>query len=195
MAIALKVTKLTRFGHKLTLVFKFISLEEKVNFMSDSVELRHPTSEDGYAVNQLVAANPPLDPNSIYCNLLQCSHFADTAVAAFKDGNMVGFVSGYVPPNAPHVLFVWQIVVDKAGRGLGLAKKLVKEQLASPACKEVTHIHTTITPDNDASWGLFRSLAKDLGAELNSGVYFEKDKHFGGVHDDEHLLEIGPIAR
>lgn len=163
--------------------------------MSESVELRHPTAEDGYAVNQLVEANPPLDPNSIYCNLLQCSHFAETSVAAFKDGEMVGFVSGYIPPATPHILFVWQIVVDKAGRGLGLAKRLVKAQLYSDACKGVTHIHTTITPDNDASWGLFRSLAKDLNAELNSGVYFQKDKHFGGVHDDEHLLEIGPISR
>ncbi|MCP8898593.1 diaminobutyrate acetyltransferase [Gilvimarinus xylanilyticus] len=163
--------------------------------MSESVELRHPTAEDGYTVNQLVEANPPLDPNSIYCNLLQCSHFAETSVAAFKDGEMVGFVSGYIPPATPHILFVWQIVVDKAGRGLGLAKRLVKTQLDSDACKGVTHIHTTITPDNDASWGLFRSLAKDLNAELNSGVYFQKDKHFGGVHDDEHLLEIGPISR
>ena len=187
--------RLPKNSHIFGLVLEFISLEEKVNSMSESVELRHPTAEDGYAVNQLVEANPPLDPNSIYCNLLQCSHFAETSVAAFKDGEMVGFVSGYIPPATPHILFVWQIVVDKAGRGLGLATRLVKAQLNSDACKGVTHIHTTITPDNDASWGLFRSLAKDLNAELNSGVYFQKDKHFGGVHDDEHLLEIGPISR
>ncbi|MDO3382261.1 diaminobutyrate acetyltransferase [Gilvimarinus algae] len=161
----------------------------------DSIDLRHPTAEDGYTVHQLVEANPPLDPNSIYCNLLQCSHFADTAIAAFKGEQMVGFVSGYILPNAPHTLFVWQIVVDKAGRGAGLAKRLVKAQLASDACKQVTHLHTTITPDNEASWGLFKSLARDLGAELNSHVHFDKQRHFGGVHDDEHLLEIGPIQR
>ena len=101
---------------------------------SDTVLLRHPTAADGYALNQLVAANPPLDPNSIYCNLLQCSHFADTAIAAFKGEQMVGFASGYVLPKEPNVLFVWQIVVDPAARGLGLAKKLVKAQLASDAC-------------------------------------------------------------
>jgi|SRR5690554_147961 len=160
---------------------------------SDTVVLRHPTAADGYAVNQLVAANPPLDPNSIYCNLLQCSHFADTAIAAFKNKQLVGFVSGYVLPNEPNVLFVWQLVVDPAARGLGLAKKLVRAQLASDACKNVTHLHTTITPDNEASWGVFKSLARDLNADLNSDVYFSKQSHFGGVHDDEHRLIIGPF--
>ncbi|WP_049721543.1 diaminobutyrate acetyltransferase [Gilvimarinus polysaccharolyticus] len=162
---------------------------------SETVVLRHPTAADGYTVNQLVAANPPLDPNSIYCNLLQCSHFADTAIAAFKGEHMVGFVSGYVLPNEPSVLFVWQLVVDPAARGLGLAKRLVNAQLASDACRQVTHLQTTITPDNDASWGVFKSLARDLNAELNSDVHFEAHTHFGGVHDDEHLLVIGPFKR
>lgn len=162
---------------------------------TDEITLRHPKAEEGRFVHALVAANPPLDPNSLYCNLLQCSHFANTAIAAFKGGQMVGFVSGYIPPEQPHVLFVWQLLVDKAGRGQGLAKRLVKAQLASAACKNVTHINTTITPDNDASWGVFKSLAKEWDAPLVSDVFFDKDKHFGGEHDSEHLLEIGPIQR
>ncbi|MBU2885175.1 diaminobutyrate acetyltransferase [Gilvimarinus agarilyticus] len=161
----------------------------------DEITLRHPTAVDGRHVHALVAANPPLDPNSVYCNLLQCSHFASTAVAAFKGEQMVGFVSGYIPPEQPHVLFVWQLLVDAAGRGQGLAKRLVKAQLNGEACQQVTHIHTTITADNDASWGVFKSLAKEWGAELTHDVYFDKDAHFGGEHDSEHLLEIGPIAR
>jgi L-2,4-diaminobutyric acid acetyltransferase len=162
---------------------------------SEAVLLRHPTAADGFAVNQLVEANPPLDPNSIYCNLLQCSHFANTAIAAFKGEQLVGFASGYVLPSEPHVLFVWQIVVDGAARGLGLAKKMVRAQLASDACQGVTHLHTTITADNEASWGVFKSLARDLDAPLNSDVYFAKQEHFGGIHDDEHRLVIGPFKR
>lgn len=170
-------------------------LEEEVIVMSDTdkIVFRHPTAADGYTVNQLVAANPPLDPNSVYCNLLQCSHFADTAMAAFDGEQMLGFVSGYRPPQTPEVLFVWQLVVDKKARGMGLAKRLIKAQLNGEGCRGVTHIHTTITPDNDASWGVFKSLARELDAELDSGVYFERDKHFGGQHDDEHLLVIGPF--
>lgn len=162
---------------------------------TDEITLRRPTAEDGRHLHALVAANPPLDPNSLYCNLLQCTHFADTAVAAFKGGQLIGFVSGYIPPGQPHVLFVWQLVVDKAGRGQGLAKRLLRAQLGADACRHVTHIHTTITPDNQASWGVFKSLASEWGADLSSAVHFDKDAHFGGEHDSEHLVEIGPIKR
>lgn len=66
-----------------------------------AISLRTPVKDDGYRLHQLVAECPPLDPNSIYCNLLQCSHFAETGVAAEIDGDLVGFISGYIPPNSP----------------------------------------------------------------------------------------------
>ena len=47
-----------------------------------AISLRTPVKDDGFRLHQLVAECPPLDPNSIYCNLLQCSHFAETGVAA-----------------------------------------------------------------------------------------------------------------
>lgn len=159
----------------------------------DNLEFRRPTAEVGYPLHRLIADSPPLDPNSIYCNLLQASHFADTAVAVFDDDQLVGFVSGYILPNKPDTLFVWQIVIAKAARGKGLAKRMLKHLLGREACAGVRYIETTITPDNDASWGLFRSLARDLDTELESEVFFEKDAHFGGEHDDEHLLVIGPF--
>ena len=68
---------------------------------------RKPTAEDGFPLNQLVENSPPLDPNSVYCNLLQCTHFADTSVAVEEDGKLVGFISGYVPPGKPDTYFLW----------------------------------------------------------------------------------------
>merc|ERR1712169_161542 len=38
---------------------------------------RKPVSTDGSDVFALVERCKPLDVNSMYCNLLQCSHFAD----------------------------------------------------------------------------------------------------------------------
>ena len=73
------------------------------------------------------------------------------------------------------------------------SKRMLKHLLAREACAEVRYIETTITPDNEASWALFRSLARDLDTELNSEVFFERNTHFGGEHDDEHLLVIGPF--
>ena len=131
-----------------------------------AITLRTPVKDDGYRLHQLVAQCPPLDPNSIYCNLLQCSHFAETGVAAEIDGDLVGFISGYIPPQQPETVFVWQVAVHEKGRGQGLAKRMLKAIVARDACKDVTHMETTITEDNEASWALFRSFARDMGAEL-----------------------------
>ncbi len=156
--------------------------------------LRTPEAGDGYALNRLVAASPPLDPNSVYCNLLQCTHLADTAVAALAGDHLVGFVSGYLIPARPDTLFVWQIVIAQEARGQGLAKRMLRWLLQRPACRRVSYLETTITPDNEASWGLFRSLARELDADLNDRVHFSKNEHFGGQHADEHLLRIGPFT-
>ena len=48
--------------------------------------LRMPRAEDGPAVTALIGSSPPLDVNSAYCNLLQCTDFRDTCVLAERDG-------------------------------------------------------------------------------------------------------------
>lgn len=159
-----------------------------------AITLRTPVKDDGYRLHQLVAQCPPLDPNSIYCNLLQCSHFAETGVAAEADGELVGFISGYIPPQQNDAVFVWQVAVHEKGRGQGLAKRMLKHIVNSEACNKVTHLETTITADNEASWALFRSFARDMEAELQYHEHFEKDAHFGGHHDSEFLLRIGPFS-
>ncbi|UJF24500.1 diaminobutyrate acetyltransferase [Suttonella sp. R2A3] len=154
---------------------------------------RQPTVEDGAAVHDLIAACKPLDENSLYCNLLQCSHFADSAVLAERDGEVVGFVSAYHLPEQPKTLFVWQIAVSKSARGQGLASRILDEAIARGKQRGATHLHTTITPDNEASWATFRKLADRLNTELNHKPFFERDKHFAGRHDTEELLIIGPF--
>ena len=160
-----------------------------------AINLRKPHKDDGFKLHQLVAECAPLDPNSIYCNLLQCSHFADTGVAAEMNGDLVGFISGYIPPQQPKTLFVWQVAVHEKGRGQGLAKRMLKAIVARDHCADVTHMETTITEDNQASWALFRSFARDMGAELTYQEHFEKGVHFGGQHDSEFLLRIGPFTK
>ncbi|WGL16126.1 diaminobutyrate acetyltransferase [Microbulbifer bruguierae] len=156
--------------------------------------LRRPVSEDGAAVHRLIGNCPPLDTNSLYCNLLQASHFAATSVAAELNGELVGFISGYLIPERPDTLFVWQVAVAEQGRGMGLAGRMLREILARPACAQVSHLETTITPDNDASWALFRSLARKLDAACVDSVMFDRKRHFNGQHDSEMLLRIGPFA-
>lgn len=157
-------------------------------------EFRSPTPEDGQRVWELIAACPPLDQNSLYCNLLQCTDFATTCVLAEIDGELSGWVSGYRPPGDRDSLFIWQVAVRDKARGLGLAGAMFDELLSRSAMIGVSKIKTTITSENEASWALFRSLAQKLSAPFVSETWFERDRHFGGRHDTEHLVTIGPFG-
>ena len=162
--------------------------------MSPEIVLRHPVLEDGIEVFDLIERCPPLDQNSSYCNLLQCSHFADTCIAAEMNGELVGFVSGYRQPSDPTVLFVWQVAVDSRARGQGLASKMIMHLLAQPTCRDIAHVYTTITEANEASWALFRGLASKLECELVSKILMDRERHFKGRHDSEFLVHLGPFA-
>lgn len=129
----------------------------------------------------------------MYCNLLQCTHFADTSVAAEQQDELVGFVSGYRIPQRPDTLFIWQVAVSEQGRGQGLAAQMLEHILTRPGCREVTHLETTITEANRASWALFERWADKRHAEVSTSPLFRRDIHFEGGHDTEILLRIGPF--
>lgn len=157
------------------------------------VSVRQPEAEDGAEVHDLIARCAPLDENSRYCNLLQCTDFADTCALAARGGRAIGWVSGYRPPREPHVLFVWQVAVAEEARGEGLGARLISAILKRPANRGATHIKTTITEDNAPSWRLFRRLAEALGASVRAEPYLLRDAHFAGACATEHLVTIGPF--
>lgn len=155
------------------------------------IELSIPDATDGAALHALIANSPPLDPNSLYCNLLHCSHFANTSVRARMDGELVGFISGYMIPERPDTLFVWQVVVSGKARGQGLGRRMLEALVDRTGAR---YMETTITADNEASWALFKSLARHRQTAGETSVMFDRDAHFKGQHDSEHLFRIGPFA-
>ncbi len=148
---------------------------------------------DGAKVNKLIARCSSLDDNSVYCNLLQCTHFGATSAVAEADGEIVGALVAYFLPERPNTLFVWQVGVDEKMRGRGVATKLLMDVLARLHCHKVRYLQTTITADNEASWALFGSFAKSLKAKTRHKPLFDRDRHFGGEHDTEFLLTVGPL--
>ncbi|WP_136637366.1 diaminobutyrate acetyltransferase [Pseudooceanicola onchidii] len=151
--------------------------------------LRKPESTDGSAIWALVKECKPLDENSMYCNLIQADHFRDTCVVAELDGDIVGWISGHMIPN-DEAFFVWQVAVSPKARGLGLGRKMLTHLIERDECADAQALKTTITEDNDASWGLFRSFAKTIGGELTDEPHFHEDDHFDGAHDTEHMVTI-----
>lgn len=151
--------------------------------------LRKPDATDGAAIWELVKDCKPLDENSMYCNLVQAEHFRDTCVVAELDGEIVGWISGHMIPDKDE-LFVWQVAVGPKARGLGLGKLMLVELIERDACDGATHLKTTITRDNDASWGLFKSFARSIGGALTDAPHYKRDINFEGRHDTEHLVSI-----
>jgi len=164
-------------------------------YQQAGVALRAPIDTDGAALHELVAACPPLDENSRYCNLLQCGHFAGTSVVAQwqASGQLAGAITGYRLPDDPSVLFVWQVAVHPDARGLGLGRAMLEHLVERCGPDGVTSMQTTITEDNEASWAMFRSLARHAGAEFQHDLGFCRDRHFAGQHDSEFLVRIGPF--
>jgi len=155
---------------------------------------RRPVATDGPAITALIAACTPLDSNSAYCNLLQCTDFAGSCIVAERGGDLVGWVSGYRPPVAPENFFVWQVAVSAPARGQRLASRMIDSLLFRPEQQGVTHLTTTITDDNGASWALFEGLARNWCVPLEKSVRFDRQTHFAGAHATEWQARIGPMS-
>ena len=83
-------------------------------------QMRPPSRKDGAALHRLISECPPLDLNSLYAYLLLAEHFSDTCVLAESAGGRIdGFISAYVLPDRPDVLFVWQVAVHAAHAAIG----------------------------------------------------------------------------
>ncbi len=159
----------------------------------DPISLRTPTPEDGAPIHNLIRKSAFLDDNSLYCYLVICTHFADTSVVATMGDDVVGVVTGYIPPRQPETLFVWQVAVDTLAQKRGLAGTMLRYIVAGNADKGVRYLETTVTRDNQASRAMFNSLAKKLGCEMEESLMFDRKRHFLNLHDSEYKLCLGPF--
>ncbi|MFF4491903.1 diaminobutyrate acetyltransferase [Streptomyces sp. NPDC001544] len=155
-----------------------------------------PAVADGAALWRIAKDSETLDLNSSYSYLLWCRDFAGTsAVARGADGSPIGFLTGYVRPEQPHTLLVWQVAVDAAHRGRGIAAALLESLAARLGAERgISWVETTITPDNAASERLFTSFAERHGATVSREVLFDSGLFPDGPHESEVLYRIGPLT-
>ncbi|MGW3957028.1 diaminobutyrate acetyltransferase [Streptomyces sp. NPDC004752] len=155
-----------------------------------------PAVTDGTNLWRIAKDSGTLDLNSAYSYLLWCRDFAGTsAVARGADGAPVGFVTGYVRPERPRTLLVWQVAVEAAYRGHGVAAALLDGLTARlGAGHGITSVETTITPGNTASERLFTSYAARHGAQVTHEVLFDSGLFPDGPHQPEVLYRIGPLT-
>ncbi len=151
-----------------------------------------PTVDDGAAMWRIARDSKVLDLNSSYSYLLWCRDFAGTSVVARDNGEPVGFVTGYVRPQRPRTLVVWQVAVDRSHRGRGLAGAMLDGLTKRFGDLGVDGLETTIAPSNEASHRLFTSYGERHGAAVEREVLFD-GVQFPDGHEQEVLYRIGPI--
>lgn len=157
----------------------------------DAVEFRKPQISDGVRLWEIAKDSQVLDLNSSYSYLLWCRDFQDTSIVATADDRVVGFVTGYVRPEVPATLFVWQVAVDEDQWGRGLAGRMLSHLLDHVALQGVWKLETTISPDNAASIALFTSVAHRRGCEITKSELFSPND-FPDGHEAEDLFTISP---
>ncbi|GAA3885300.1 diaminobutyrate acetyltransferase [Streptomyces sedi] len=161
----------------------------------NELTLDTPQLADGAILWRIAKDSRVLDLNSSYSYLLWCRDYAGTSIVARDaSGEPVGFITGYVRPDAPTTLLIWQVAVDHAQRGRGLAAAML-DALARRTGEElgVTTIETTVTPDNTASNRLFAAFAERHLASVRREVLFDSQVFPESGHQPEVLYRIGPI--
>ncbi|NEA66045.1 diaminobutyrate acetyltransferase [Streptomyces sp. SID12488] len=163
------------------------------------LQIDRPAIADGAALWRIARDSKVLDLNSSYSYLLWCRDFAATsAVVRDSAGHPVGFVTGYVRPDRPGTLLIWQVAVDADHQGRGLAAALLDGLTRRVGAEQgLTSVETTIAPGNTASERLFTSFAQRHGATVEREVLFDTGQFPGDPHDShdpEVLYRIGPLS-
>lgn len=156
------------------------------------IEIGVPTPADGVDMWRLAVESQVLDANARYAYVLWCRDFARTSVVARRDGRALGYVTGYMRPDAPSTVVVWQVCVDAAAQGEGLAGRML--DAVYDGAPGADRMETTITPDNDSSIRLFTSFAKRRGVPIERSELFGREL-LGDGHEPEDLYRIGPTTK
>jgi L-2,4-diaminobutyric acid acetyltransferase len=167
------------------------SPQEKIR---KKLTIRSPQPTDGVAIHNLIRNSAFVDNNSLYLYLLMASHHAHTSALAERNGETVGVITAYIPPQQSDTLFIWQVAVDPMMRRQGLARAMLKFIVQGEACRNIRYLETTVTAANGASRNLFKTFAENMDCPLSESVMFERNLHFRGLHDSENLLKIGPFV-
>ncbi|WP_181690373.1 diaminobutyrate acetyltransferase [Streptomyces sp. NBRC 110611] len=164
--------------------------------LPEGFKLDTPRVADGAAIWRIARDSKALDLNSSYSYLLWCRDFAATSVVARDgEGEPAAFLTGYVRPERPETLVVWQIAVDDAHRGKGLAAALLDELTLRALDKlDIRFVETTITPGNAASNRLFASFAERHSVPVRREVLFDAGLFPEQGHEPEVLHLIGPFT-
>ena len=158
-----------------------------------AVTLQVPSIADGSRIWEIARDSRELDLNSSYAYVMWCRDFHNTSIVALADGKVCGFVTGYIRPERPDTVVVWQVAVDAEQRGRRIAGQML-DGLLDRLTPGVSRMETTISPDNAASIALFTGTANRRGLQITSEPLFAP-ADFPDSHEPEDLYILAAPRR
>lgn len=143
---------------------------------------------------ELAKNSKVLDVNSDYCYLMWSTYFPNSSMVATYNHQVIGFITGFVPPENKDTLFIWQIAIDEDYRGNGLATKMIDALYSQMKNQNIRYIEATVTPSNTPSNKLFSGLARKKGANYTITRCFEQEDFPDNTTEEEFAYRIGPIT-
>lgn len=141
------------------LLLKKIKQVRKIN--KQRTRFRSASSDDFLPIADFAAACPPLEPYPMHIYKIMFRYFGETCLVMELDGDLAGFVLGFLSQKHDHRYFLWQIGVDPRLQGSGIGKKVLTELEKRLRRKQVKRIELTVDLENIPSRKLFEALGYD----------------------------------
>src|SRR5437773_3794592 len=89
-------------------------------------------------------------------------HFRETSFVAEEDGELVGFLNGFLSQTFPNEAYIHFVGVRPDRRGSGLARELYERFFAVARAHERSLVRCVTAPANEASLAFHRALGFDV---------------------------------
>jgi ribosomal protein S18 acetylase RimI-like enzyme len=89
-------------------------------------------------------------------------HFGDTSLIAERDGDMVGFLIGFVSSARPGEAYIHLVGVAPSCRGNGVGRELYQRFFAIVRARGCETVHAITAPSNRGSIAFHRSMGFEL---------------------------------
>jgi ribosomal protein S18 acetylase RimI-like enzyme len=85
-------------------------------------------------------------------------HFTDTSFAAERDGELAGFLVGFLSQSRPAEAYIHFVGVHPGARGAGLGRRLYEEFFAAVSARGRTVVRAVTAPVNTGSIAFHRQM-------------------------------------
>jgi ribosomal protein S18 acetylase RimI-like enzyme len=94
------------------------------------------------------------------------THFRDTSFVAEENGELAGFLCGFLSQTYPDQAYVHFVGVSPAHRGAGLARELYERFFTAARAAGRTSVHCVTSPQNAGSVAFHGRLGFEVEAEV-----------------------------